>query len=386
MSESAAAARVVHLLDPTEGGEDAVLACRAACEAPGFEHHVWLLGTTADELRCAELGLTTTDRLSVEAGPAYRAAQTLGRLHIDRARAWGLPARAVVAWSARAAQLAEAEMWDVPARLCVLTAGPGHPDEPRTNVVRAITPSGVWRVFALGSGLVQLWTSAGVSGLTALPIPVLTGLDQGQDRSTVRAALGVKHDERMLMLLASPARAGDAHRLVSMAGIIHYAGVRVVCAMPSGSAQVDRAVRYVNLHNHRWDVLPFDGPVARASAAADALVWDLDEARARSRHDMPSGGVVLAAAAAAAGTVVVGPDHPLLREIIGGSPRLIARSASYPDLSHVLLPLLDDPAELARCGAALREAWSPAGRATLGDALGELLSRETSAGGATVSP
>lgn len=365
---------LVHLLDIAGGGQDAVLACRAACELPGFEHHVWLMGSGADETLAADMGLFTTDRFSAEAGPAYRASATLGRLYADRVASWGGPPAGVIAWSPRAARLAEAEMSDAPRRVCVLTAGPGPSTEPRTGIVRALGESGVWGLCALGQALTDLWTAAGATGVTPLPLPACVPPTWAADRAPARAALGVTDDQALIMLLGDPAGSCDAHRLVTVTGLVHYTGASVVSACPQGADHVPRAHRYCALHHDRWSLIPFTGPLLRALPAADIVLWDLDEVRASGSLGKPSGGVLTAACAAAAGAVIVAAEHPLSREVLTpAGETAFSRTHLYPDYATRLIPLTDSAEARRAIGAALAGAAQADGPEAFRAALSEAL-------------
>ncbi len=362
-------ARIVHVLDPREGGEDSVLACRAALalQRRDLEQHVWLLGGSEDEADAASAGVATTDRLSISAGPAYRAATSLGRLHAQRAAAWGLPASAVICWSPRAARLVEAEMWDVPRRVLVLTTGPGREDEARMSVVRTIAAAGApaWQVAALGEGQRTLWNEAGVPLGTALPLPA-TGLVDApawqHDRARVRSMLNVREGEGLLMLLGDPPESADAQRMVTMGGMIFHAGTPLLCAAPRRAFQMARACRYAVTHHRAWEIVPLDDPMVRALPGADVVMWEVDEERARLLPGKPTGGSLLAGIACSMGVPVVGPDHPVCREVLAGAAGpCLARGKDHPDYAHKLLPLLHDAPLRRRAGEALAAAWGERG-------------------------
>lgn len=353
------ARRIVHLLDVAHGGESAALACLGALNAPGTVHHVWLIGSSDDEALSRAMGVPVEARLSAAAGPAYRAAQSLGRLHADRASVWGLAADAVIAWSPGAARLAEAELWDIPRRALVLTCGPGPEGETRTPIVRALLDTGSWAVLGLGQGLCDLWAEALAQGVAPLPLPARPWANHDIDRAAGRAALGLREGEMLMLMLADPAASGDAHRHASIAGLVFYAGLPVVAAASSRSFQVARAVRYIGLHHHGYDFVPFEGPLTRALPAADVILWEIDEQRAMTRPLMPTGGALLAACAAASGTPIVAPDHLVSRDVLDfASAECLCRGVTYPDYSHKLLPILDSADLRASLGARLKQRWA----------------------------
>lgn len=359
--------RVVHLLEIVRGGHDGILACAAACRLPAVEHHVWLLGSAADEAACAALGLAVTDRVTPPLNRAPLARHALERLHGNRIRAWGRPADAVVAWSHAAHDATPGSLRRVPRRATVLPI-PVAPARPIGDAL-LLTLGPAARAHTLSEA--GLLTRA--LPLPVAPPPVAPPPGGPAHRAHLRAALGLEPGDLAVLLLGDPPTAADGRWFASVVGMTQLAGARAVGIVPAMAAQARRGFEFGRLHGRFWESVASDLPPSQLLPAADVACWSIGCTHPGRQPGLREGGVALAAAALACGVPVVAPPHPLARALLAEEPAAIARAARVPDVVQCLLPFADDRAHLRIVSARLAARWRPRADPAFALALGREL-------------
>ncbi len=362
---------VLHVLEPSVGGEDSVLGVLACVQNLGtsFRHLAVLLGTREHELSAQALGLTLTDRVTTRGLPeclqqslvpwpltGVREARAIARiLHTRQAQVGGIDA--VLCWSVeRAGQLARvvADVCgpEVPVRV-MLTSGPSGTS--RDALWRQIgTGAGRVRVTCFDELIARAWRSAGAPIIDVITAPVAT-LDSAREaRANVRRELDIARDEIAVGLLCDPATFGDTRLFAWIMGVLAISGRTCVGIAPGGAGSMRRAARYLRLHRRHWEIVPFRGPAALAMSAADIVIWDTDPARTGTHIAHPASGQLNALSVGAMGIPIVTIASDLTRRTLTGAPGWCrVGNASMPSLGAGVLPLADDAALRAEVGHAI---------------------------------
>jgi hypothetical protein len=360
--------RILHVLEPG-AGEDAVIACRAACRVGGADHAVWLIGSGADERFAAEAGVRTTDRVAPPLGEAVLAARGLAAL----ARMRGERPDMVQCYSVGA--LAAARLvFPRRARLGVLARRPARAAARtrRDGLVEALALGGgaaAPTVLALGRGSAEAWEAFGARDVRVCRPPALGEAGDGSgDGARVRAEIldrlgpvGGAEGWTLIALLGDAAGGADARRFAFALGLLYTTGRRVAGVVPAGAGQRRRAARFVRAHGRQWGLVEWSGPMERAAAACDVALADGSAPAA-----------VLATLCAAQGVPVVARDDgDTMAQLLGDvGEACLAAGGGAAAAAAKLLPLVEDAALRRRVGARLREC---AARAPGGESFGRTL-------------
>lgn len=188
-------------------------------------------------------------------------------------------------------------------------------------------------------------------GVTVRVEVIPSGIDlshfgSGTRKAELRASLGVRGGERMLLFVSRLAREKNVDLLIDALRAVPVTAKLIIAGDgPERAALEARAVEHGIA-----DRINFLGPVKRARlpdlyASADAFVFpSVTETQ----------GLVLVEAMAA-GTLVIAADAPPVREVLGGAGRLVAADVTAFADAIAGVPLSPDPNESAKaCAAAAR--------------------------------
>lgn len=93
------------------------------------------------------------------------------------------------------------------------------------------------------------------------------------ERNTIRDALGIPPDQRVLLPLGSGERI-DAFELVRITGILAFAGEPITLLLPQRSHQIERARRFLALQEGDWQTIIIPRTTLAHFQAADAtIIW-----------------------------------------------------------------------------------------------------------------
>jgi hypothetical protein len=335
--------RVVHLLDPGGSGQSCLLGARAVMDAtPWMIHHVWMLGTGADDRLALDCGLPITDRVRPGSVVPGQVGHAPALASLRAARFPGAPPDGVVCWSPRAAVAAHRTFGGRVPVLLVLPRGPRAGD---AGPLLEAMSLGTVRLAAF-SPAGEAWRRLGFQELITLDVPAVACPDWWDDRAQVRAELGIGADEWAVGLIGDPPCEGDARLLSGIVGLLHVGDVRTVGMVDARASQLGRGARFLRSHGRHWDVIPYRGATARAIPAADVLLWGCTMPERTPYHPGASGGLLLATAAMDHGTVVVAPAGGATSAALAHVPECIAAAPTMIAMSKVLIALLSDPALL----------------------------------------
>lgn len=362
--------RIIHLLAPAEGGDEAVSECAASLRAPGFDQRVVILGDAHDEARCWSLGVASTLRVTSGAAGvsalARRIAPLLNALHASDS------VTVLQCWCERSM------------RVALALASPDH----RVVRVALRQEAGagldlIARILESGGSTVASYegaiSPASLESRLADPrlAPRLRILDlPGRvlpssipDRTSVRSTLGLDGAIPVVTFLADPPSRGDAMRFVFASGLAHASGRTTVGLMPRGTLHARRAARFVRLNGRRWGLIESDLPLSHLVSAADFAIAD---AGGPGEPVNPSCGPVSLLVSATLGVPVVGPREVGVAATLG--PAGVALQVDQRQ-TGVLLPLLlrlmEDKPYPAHLSSALR-AEAAARVSASGHALADL--------------
>lgn len=367
--------RIVHLLDPRHAGEEACLACMAACRDAEAWQDVWLIGDSEDERTLEAIGLRVDCRIGLHRALPELGVRPLRRLLDDRKRA-GLGPDVIHCWSVEGLSLARAAFGREVPRTGLLCHGPARGrgsgiDEPRVNAAF----EGVL-LATFSREIAALWAPLHVTMGAVLDRPDPPLPEWEQDRVLSRAALDIAPDETAVMLLADPASNADAKQFTVMLGTLRLGGSRVIGMAPMGAMQARRAARYMKAFGRVFEVTTWAGPAVRALPAADIVLWGLDPALAATVEGRSLGGSLLASIASARGLPVIAMDHPLSREVLGAAPACLCDSLLFVDVSRTLLPwALDRAVAHAAAGPAVKANRNALAASAFGAQIGILWQR-----------
>ncbi|MFI4854104.1 MAG: hypothetical protein ACIAQF_03870 [Phycisphaerales bacterium JB065] len=104
-------------------------------------------------------------------------------------------------------------------------------------------------------------------------VPPLETAPTPLERNTIRDALGVSPDQRVLLPLGS-SECIDAFELVRIVGILAFAGEPITLLLPERSQQIERARRFLSLHEGDWQTVNIPRTTLDHFRAADAtIIW-----------------------------------------------------------------------------------------------------------------
>lgn len=298
--------RIAHLINLRAAGDPACLACASLMRhAPAWAHHTCIVAMHVDDAPRAQLlGLPTHHRI---------------------------PPRATAPLS-RSRQLDA--IWRDVGTPDILVVWPGADVPPPAR------------------GIVTLPAER----LDAGPWPVDAAAIEAHDRAAVRRAWEVPDDTHVLLSVGEPANTCNAWAASYLGAVLTLAEPPSWVVVPAGAAQVDRALRFAERHDHRWRVIIDDAPLPRLIAGADAALHLPSPSAPKG-----SRAAGLAWAAARAMPIVVqaspaiearAPHLACARIVASGSHRVFAHALSQALLQHDA----DQRAALAR---ALRTERNP---------------------------
>jgi len=351
--------RLLHLMDSSSGGDAALLACAEACRILGIEHRVWCLGSPALARHAMALGLPVAASATAT-GPLETALRSLWRARQVTPAGQASPRAepdAVIGWSPASlhvATLAFARSPDLPL-IGVFSQAPTSAGSGWLGRRRLRRAAHRATVVPLGDCLARAWAASLALSVTPLAPPVFTPSTDPAHRLARRAALGILPHELAVLMLADPTRTGafagrDVRGFAQVLGMAALTRAPLVGLAPRAAPGWERANRFCNATRRAWDIIPFDGPVVAALAAADLAVW---------AGAPEADGPVLAIAAAAAGVPVLAVDSPATREVLApaASACLVRAPSVDTRLAGALLTLARDATARRAAGIALESHW-----------------------------
>lgn len=352
--------RLLHLIDSSSGGDAALLACAEACRTPGIDHKVWCLGSPTLARHALALGLPVAARATAT-GPVETSLRSLWRARQPGAAGRASPRLdpdAVIAWSPAAlhvATLAFARSPDLP-MIGVFPQGPAAAGTGWLGRRRLRRAAHRATVVPLGDCLARAWAGTLALGVTPIAPPVFTPTTNSAHRLALREALGIRPHELAVLMLVDPIRSAaaapgrDVRGFAQVLGMAALTHAPLVGLAPRSAPGWERANRFCNATRRAWDIIPFDGPVAAALAAADLAVW---------AGSPEADGPVLPIAAAAAGVPVLAVDSPAAREVLApaASACLVPPTSLDTRLAGALLALARDPLARRAAAIALESHW-----------------------------
>ncbi|HEX2837282.1 MAG TPA: hypothetical protein VHN77_04040 [Phycisphaerales bacterium] len=323
--------RVLHIAQPTTptppwfafsrqthhcAGEGSLLAIRSllresAAVAPDDAHIVALLGASHQHARSAALEVRGAARISPPLGQPHRAAPALRRLVATAG-----PLDAVVCWGANLRRLARRTAHASHLWLEVdMHSGDLHALDPHRG---AVGPS----IGSVVPDLPPLSTNAAVL------------------RATARNQLGITESEPAIALVTDAACPASATDLLGAMAMLHVAGIRATCIMPTATNELSRAQRRVREGTYVQRVVYSDHGAA-AMHAADVAVCAPGSTDALSAHVSLAW---LACEAARVGTPIVAPEAWIGAWSHGAaSPHLLlvsAKAGTPTDIARAIVPLM----------------------------------------------
>ncbi len=326
--------RVLHIAQPTTptppwfafsrqthhcAGEGSLLAIRSliresAAVAPDDAHIVALLGASHQHARSAALEVRGAARISSPLGQPHRSSGA------RRLVATAGPLDAVVCWGANLRRLAR----------------------------RAAHASHLWLEVDMHSGDLHALDphrgSAGTGIGSAVPSLPSLSANAAALRAVARNQLGISESEPVIALVTDAACPASATDLLGALAMLHVAGIRATCVMPTATNELSRAQRRVREGTYVQRVVYSEHGSATAMHAADVAVCAPGPADALGGHASLAW---LACEAARVGTPIVAPDawigawshgttspHPLLVSAKAGTPT---------DLARAIVPLMTGP-------------------------------------------
>ncbi len=335
--------RILHLLDPVDGGDGAIAACLATLNAPGARHDLIGLGTRADAQRCHALGIPCPTWI---APPLHRG---LLAWHTLRRRLAGRRPDLVTCWSLRSLSLASIALTG--SRTPIIGALVNPPtDNPSVLEYRSARRALARRtIVTISETIADHWRRAGASDVRTAPWYAAPHPAPRPRSGALRRALGLAPDEQLVILLADPARAGDARRFAFLVGLLNVGGVRCAGIISSRAHQSPRSLRFIRNCNDGWHVIATDTPLVSLFPACDAALCDFQVPQHHPLYiprepatTCPSSGPILVAAATSAGLTVVIPDCPFAAELKRDDPNILpAADASPPHIAGAILHAFD---------------------------------------------
>lgn len=367
--------RIVHLLDPEYCGEEGILACSRAITIPDIRHSVWIIGDSASERRVNALGITTPDRVNTRRDWLGRAdplacSRGVRKLAAARFSSDGVP-DIICCWSVQGLALARAAIGRRrPWRVGVLTRPPigdldagslrrtaeyGLHDATAVALSRSIADAYAGAVSVRRGGILLR------DNIREIEPPAFPhGGPADWHRNAVRTRLGLEESDVVLGLLADPAGAGDAVRLIFNVGLCYTMGRRLVGLVPKHASNTRRASRFVRAHGRRWGLCVADAPITDIIAASDLCAVD---AAPQSHGIVTSSGPTAISLAMAMGVPVVAMPRAVLRRGDEFPPPIPLAASDDPNrLTIPTLRLLEDAGKRAEVAAEQR-AWCDRARA-----------------------
>ncbi|MBX3357668.1 MAG: glycosyltransferase [Phycisphaeraceae bacterium] len=308
--------RILHLVEPLAGDEP-LLACREVIRTPGHRHSIWLVGSSRCERRARDAGLTTTDRLPRPAGLAELAAPAMRALLAQRTQQWNGQPDIIQCWSVSSLALARLAMGNrVPRVAAVFSLPAANLSFIASARLRyAISGSaGAPTLLVPSVDTRDAWMRAGASDVRIAALPTLTPHRRDPVDSTRRHLLACDDPAagKVVLLIADPPEAGDARAFGFLSGLLHVAGFRVCCVVPTRTGRSRRAAVFTAAFDRRWGLVNWPGPIDTLLAAADLVLWTKPAA----------GGAAMATTASRMGIPVVAFDCDLSRAALApaGAP------------------------------------------------------------------
>ncbi len=353
-----ASLRVVHIIDAA-AGDETILACAAAASIPLADHTIILLADSAAEQHTRALGLLTPDRVNPAGPVTHRRLAALLRARLD---AESRPT-VLTAWSVPALALARRALGkrSLP-RVAVLPVhqAPTPADAYALDEVTILVLSTAVREAIAPAAAARRGSSPNLirDNIRLAPPPVFTRSGPvPTSRESLRSALGLTPSDRVVSLLASPARHADALAMAFQLGLCFTIGHPLVGLVPRSAANLRQGLEFCREHGRRWNLLPFDLSLPELVAAADLCI-------AQSTDLAPSCGPTALSLAAAMGVPVAA--HPSVLSGLGliapPPPALLAANSDRNALALPIISLAESSPEAAQLAHAQR-AWCDHARA-----------------------
>lgn len=106
--------------------------------------------------------------------------------------------------------------------------------------------------------------------LTPPPPPAREHPEAG---AITRAQLDLAEHETLLVALGGASGSVDAFAFAYLAGVLSLAGVPLVTLVPSSAVSLDRALRFVERHNHAWRSIVADYELPQVLGIADLAAY-----------------------------------------------------------------------------------------------------------------
>lgn len=88
-----------------------------------------------------------------------------------------------------------------------------------------------------------------------------------------RAELGIGENETLLVALGGASGSVDAFAFAYLAGVLSLAGVPLVTLVPTSAVSLDRALRFVERHDHAWRSIVADYELPQVLGIADLVAY-----------------------------------------------------------------------------------------------------------------
>ncbi|MFU8829423.1 MAG: hypothetical protein ACNA8P_08315, partial [Phycisphaerales bacterium] len=88
-----------------------------------------------------------------------------------------------------------------------------------------------------------------------------------------RDELGIPHDSTVLIALGAPSDSVDAFAFAYLAGVLSLAGMPVVPIVPARARSIDRAMRFIERHDHAWRLVIVDAQLPELIATANLAAY-----------------------------------------------------------------------------------------------------------------